>query len=278
MLSLFDIMKQAQNGTAMEAFAKQFGLAQEQATKAMEALIPAFSSGLKRNATNPYDMASLMMASGNYTKYFEDMSHAFTPQGLADGHSALGHIFGSKEAAAAIAAQAEQMTGIGQDVLKSMMPAMADTLMGGIVKQAAEQFQAATKNLGGSNPFAEMMGQWMETARLSEKPKAPSLFDNPFSQSMEAMMGGSAANAAGMQNAFLENPFAKSMADMMAAMANSHGFPNAAPPSGSDSKPAMPDAASHFSSMFDSGVEAQKTYQKSMEAIIETYWKPPVKG
>ena len=44
MLSLFDMMKQAQNGMAMDAFAKQFGLAQEQANQAMAALMPAFSS------------------------------------------------------------------------------------------------------------------------------------------------------------------------------------------------------------------------------------------
>lgn len=277
MLSLFDMMKQAQNGTAIESFAKQFGIAQEQATKALEALIPAFSSGLKRNASNPYDMASLMMASGNYAQYFEDMSSAFTPQGLADGNTALGHIFGSKEAAAAIAAQAEQMTGIGQDVLKSMMPAMADTLMGGIIKQATEQFQSAAKNFGGSNPIADMMSHWMQTVGLSEKPKAQSLFDNPFAQSMQAMMGNSAANQTLVQNAFMDNPFAKSMADMMATMANSHGSASGTPSTGSEVKHAMTDAAQFFSSMFESGVEAQKNYQKSMESIVESYWKPQVK-
>ncbi|MGO8470290.1 hypothetical protein AB9F45_39120, partial [Rhizobium leguminosarum] len=40
---------QAQNGAAMEAIARQFNIAQEQATKAMAALMPAFSAGLKRS-------------------------------------------------------------------------------------------------------------------------------------------------------------------------------------------------------------------------------------
>ncbi len=39
MLPLFDMMMQAQNGAAMEAIARQFNLAQEQATKAMAALM-----------------------------------------------------------------------------------------------------------------------------------------------------------------------------------------------------------------------------------------------
>ena len=115
MLPLFDMMLRAQNGTAMEAMASQFNLAQEQVTKAMAALMPAFSSGLKRNTSNPYDLSALIgaMASGNYAKYFEDMSKACTLQGIADGNQILEKLFGSKEVTRAIAAQAAQVTGVG---------------------------------------------------------------------------------------------------------------------------------------------------------------------
>jgi hypothetical protein len=131
MLPLFDMMLRAQNGTAMEAMASQFNLAQEQATKAMAALMPAFSSGFKRNSANPYDFSSLIgtMASGSYAKYFEDMNKAFTPQGIADGNQVLEKLFGSKECRA-IAAQAAQFTGVG-GVLKQMLPVIADAIMGG---------------------------------------------------------------------------------------------------------------------------------------------------
>jgi hypothetical protein len=136
MLPLFDMMLRAQNGTAMEAMASQFNLAQEQATKAMAALMPAFSSGFKRNSANPYDFSALIgaMASGSYAKYFEDMNKAFTPQGIADGNQVLEKLFGSKEVSRAIAAQAAQFTGVGQEVLKQMLPVMADTIMGGLFK------------------------------------------------------------------------------------------------------------------------------------------------
>ena len=55
MQSLYDMIMQAQNGNAVEIMARQFGLAQEQAAKAVAALMPAFSEGFKRNAANPYD-------------------------------------------------------------------------------------------------------------------------------------------------------------------------------------------------------------------------------
>ena len=43
----------AQNGQAVELMARQFNLSQQQAQLAMEALMPAFSQGLKRNASDP---------------------------------------------------------------------------------------------------------------------------------------------------------------------------------------------------------------------------------
>ncbi|CAN7227282.1 DUF937 domain-containing protein [Rhizobium sp. LjRoot30] len=275
MLPLFDMMMRAQNGAAMEAMAGQFNLAQEQAAKAMAALMPAFSSGLKRSSTNPYDFSALMQAaaSGNYARYFEDMSKAFTPQGIADGNTILGQIFGSKDVSRAIAAQVAQMTGVGQEVLKQMLPAMADMLMGGILKQSTGQ-------MPGTNPFANtpmagMMQQWLETTGMVPKSKPEpqaSIFDNPFTQAMQAMFAApKAEQPQPAANPFADNPFAKAFQDMMAA-----GFTGtAAAPKPETAKPQAPPEQSQFSdmlnAMFDSGLEVQKSYQKSLESIFETY-------
>lgn len=275
MLTLFDMMKQAQNGSAMEALAQQVGLAQEQALKAAEALIPAFSSGLKRHTDNPYDIGKLMFASGHYAPYFDDIARAFTPEGLSDGQTALNRIFGSKDAADAIAAQAEKLSGIGQDVLKAMMPAMADTMIGGLVKSAIEQFQTAASAGAAPNPMLGLMTQWMEATGLAEKPKASTLFDNPFSQSMGAMFGGSGPTKA-MADAFADNPLAKAMTEMMAPFAAAYqaGQTPASAQFSHSATESMTAMADHFRSMFDSGVDAQKSYQKSLEATIEAFWKP----
>ena len=165
MAPLFDMFAQAQNGKAIELMAQQFGLAQEQMTKATAALLPAFSAAFKRNTANPYDFGALLTAlgSGNYAKYFEDMSQAFTPQGMVDGNGVLGQLFGSKEMSRAIAAQAAQVTGISQEIYKQMLPVMADTLMGGLFKQTTGQFAAASDAFA-NNPMAAAMRQWMEAA------------------------------------------------------------------------------------------------------------------
>ncbi|GEO85155.1 DUF937 domain-containing protein [Ciceribacter naphthalenivorans] len=276
MLPLFDMMLRAQNGTGMDAMASQFNLAQEQVTKAMAALMPAFSSGFKRNTANPYDFSALIgaMASGGYAKYFEDMSKAFTPQGIADGNQVLEKLFGSKEVSRAVAAQAAQLTGIGQEVLKQMLPVMADTIMGGLFKQTTGQ-------MGDSNPFAgtpmaAMMQQWLESTGFQPKPapKQPNIFDNPFTKAFQDMMGGAQKPQAQAANPFFDNPFAKAFQDMMRTSYGNQGAAAAA-----KEEPSKPEAEAApaakvtelVNAMFDSGLVVQKSYQKSMEQIFDSY-------
>lgn len=268
MLSLYDMMMQAQNGNAVETMARQFGLAQEQATKAVAALMPAFSEGFKRNAANPYDMAAFMKAltSGEHAKYFEDISRAFTPQGMAEGNGILGHLFGNKEVSRAIAAQAAQMTGIGQEIYKQMLPVMASTLMGGIFKQSLAPFlpgAGATQ----ANPFADMMQQWAEAAGLAKKQEPANPFiDNPFTQAAQEFFGAGQKKDA-PANPFADNPFAKAFQDMMANIAGQPAV---------SKKPGEPEASpadslkSLVNTMFDTGLEMQKDYQRNVETIFET--------
>ncbi|MGF9562765.1 DUF937 domain-containing protein [Neorhizobium sp. JUb45] len=282
MLPLFEMMLKAQNGAVTEALAKQFGLAQEQAAEAIAALVPAFSSGLKRTTANPYDVGPLMAAmfSGAYGKYFEDVGKAFTDQGKADGNIVLERLFGSKDVSRAIAAQAEQFTGIGQDVFKRMMPAMAGAMMGGLFKQATGQ-------LGDTDiyPMAAIGQHWMKMmgfGKAASKTAAhdndtfPSAFDNPYAKTMRAMWGLEKAEQpqATAFNPFADNPFAKSFQEMMAGSfgAQPMGRPTAPSPSAetASTNPLM-DA---MNSMFDSGLDVHKSYQKNMEAIFDRYLGP----
>jgi hypothetical protein len=266
MLPLFDMMMKAQGGQAVDAMAKQFGLAQEQMQQAVAALMPAFSTGLKRSVTNPYDLTSLMTAasSGNYGQYFEDLGKAFSPKGIADGNNVLALIFGSKEVSRAVAAQAEQMSGIGQDVYKQMMPVMANTLMGGFFKQMASQFQAAGDAISQGKPV-DLMSPWMEAAGLKEKPKAANPFlDNPIAQSFQTFLG-QAASQAGASNPFMA---------MFAGADKPAASPSEQSAAEDGEKPAegtQTAASDLVGQMFDTGIEVQKAYQKSVESIFDGY-------
>ena len=269
MLSLYDMMRQAQNGSAVDAMARQFGLAQEQAAKAVAALMPAFSEGFKRNAANPYDLAAFMKAltTGDHAKYFEDISKAFTPQGMAEGNGILGHLFGNKDVSRAIAAQAAQMTGIGQEIYKQMLPVMASTLMGGLFKQSLAPFfpGASAAGSGQGNPFVDMMQQWAEATGLAKKQEPSNPFtDNPFTQAAQEFFGTKKEAPA---NPFTDNPFAKAFQDMMAGMT---GQPAASEkPSAPEGSPAD-SLKTLVNTMFDTGLEMQKDYQRNIESIFET--------
>lgn len=265
MLPLFDMMTKAQGGNAMEAMAKQFGLAQEQMQQAMAALMPAFSTGLKRSVTNPYDFSSLMTAaaSGNYAQYFEDLTKAFSPKGIADGNNVLALIFGSKDVSRAVAAQAEQMSGIGQDIYKQMMPVVANTMMGGFFKQMASQFQAAGEAFTQGRP-ADFFGQWMEATGLKAKPKESNPFlDNPFAQGFQSFLRQASAQGG------TGNPFFAMFAPMNEAASSAEANPkqadSSAPESGQDAFSGL------VNQMFDSGIEVQKAYQKTVESIFDGY-------
>lgn len=273
MLPLFDMMMQAQNGAAMDAIARQFNLAQEQATKAMAALMPAFSAGLKRSTSNPYDFVGLMqaVASGNYARYFEDMSRAFTPEGISDGNNILAQLFGSKEVSRAVAAQAAQMTGIGQDIYKQMLPVLADTLMGGLFKQTTGQM-ASPVNPFVNTAMGETVQKWLESTGFAPKQKTapePSIFDNPFTQAMQLMFSTPKPEPASTPNPFLDNPFAKAFQEMMGGLGQQ---PAAKAPPEAPKEEAKADSYTEMlNAMFDSGLEVQKNYQRSLEAIFETY-------
>ncbi|MCF6369733.1 DUF937 domain-containing protein [Rhizobium halophilum] len=275
MLPLFDMMLKAQNGAAMEAMAKQFNLAQEQAAQAMAALTPAFSSGFKRTATSPYDFSSLMstMMSGSYAKYFEDLGKAFTPQGTADGNAVLDKLFGSPEVSRAVAAQAAQLTGLGQDVLRNMMPAMADMLMGGMFKQATGQMQQGA-DMFASTPMGQMTKPWLESLGMQPKQSPPNgpadVFDNPFVKGVRAAWGldrPSSPTTKAHPNPFADNPFMQAFQGMMSSSMTGAGKN----PEQSESKTETNPYVEALTGMFDSGLEVQKAYQKNMESIFETY-------
>src|SRR5690606_41754582 len=124
MLSLFDMLSQAQDGRGLDLLARQFNLSQQQAQRAVEALLPAFSQGLKRNTSDPYGLGGFLgaLASGTHAKYFDDAAKAFSPQGVEEGNGILGHLYGSKEPTRAAAAKAAVANGSGQEGPPQMRP------------------------------------------------------------------------------------------------------------------------------------------------------------
>ncbi|RUW22372.1 DUF937 domain-containing protein [Mesorhizobium sp. M4B.F.Ca.ET.215.01.1.1] len=294
MPSLFDIFAQAQNGAGMQALAQQFGLSMQQTQAAVEALLPAFSQGLQRNTADPYGLGAFMtaMASGQHAKYFEDATRAFSPQGINEGNGILGHLFGSKELSRAVASQAAQATGLSQQVLQQMLPAMASMMMGGLFKQTTNQMQAAGGFGGGGNPLGEIIEQMMRQAGGSaQHQQAPNPYgDNPLGKVLQDMFGGGAQQPQSQPqqapNPYGDNPLGKMFEEMLRQGGGGFGLPGAEPapqqPQASQPRQAPQPQTNPsgrprnpfddiFGKMFETGAQQRDEYQKGMETIFDQF-------
>ncbi|TIL57499.1 MAG: DUF937 domain-containing protein [Mesorhizobium sp.] len=288
MPSLFDILAQAQNGNGMQALAQQFGLSQQQAQSAVEALLPAFSQGLKRSTSDPYGLGAFMtaMASGQHAKYFEDAGRAFSPQGVDEGNGILGHLFGSKDLSRAVASQAAQASGVSQQILQQMLPVVASMMMGGLFKQTTNQMQAAGGFGGGSNPLGEIIEQLMRQAgggapapQQRQAPQ-PGPMDNPFGKVLQDMFGGAQQPQGQPQqapNPYGDNPLGKVLQDMFGGGAQ-QPQPRQAPQQRETPQPqANPSGRPRnpfddlFGKMFEAGAQQRDDYQKGMESIFDQF-------
>ncbi len=217
MIPLMELLMQGGNGAALDVIARQMGISRAEAERAAEALMPAFSQGLKRNVSDPAGFMRFMaaLASGGHQDYFDQPSRAAGKGGVKDGEAILGDLFGSKEVSRAIAAQAAHATGLSQEMMKQMLPMLAPILMGGMFRQMtgqAAQASAAANPLGrileqmmgggsgyrgggggfgggAGNPWGQILEEMMRGGQPGGG-RLPQGADDPFGRILEEMLGG----------------------------------------------------------------------------------------
>jgi hypothetical protein len=137
-MNILDAIVNAQDGAAVQQVGSQVGLAPDQATAALSALMPALAGGFQRNIQSQGGLESLMAAlsSGNHARYIDDPTSLAGPSAVTDGNGILGHLLGSKDASREVASRAAAQTGLSADVLKRMLPLAATLMMGAFSKQS----------------------------------------------------------------------------------------------------------------------------------------------
>jgi len=161
-MNMLDMVGGAQGGHAVDNLAQQFGLSDQQAAAAIQALLPALSSGLKRNTATPEGLAGLLGAlnRGDHARYYDDQN-MFAERGARDdGNRILGHVLGSKEVSRAAVERASEQTGIGTSILKQMLPYIASLVMAALSKE-------------GRNPLNDILGQMLGGGSQSGDPFGP---------------------------------------------------------------------------------------------------------
>jgi hypothetical protein len=289
MPSLFEMMANAQNGNGIDALSRQFGLSQEQTEAALQALLPAFSQGLKRNVADPYGLGAFMtaMATGQHAAFFDDAKAAASPAGVNEGNAILGQLFGSKDLSRAVADQAARATGIGQNILARMLPVIASMLMGGFVKQSTGQ--PGAQQAGSGNIFGDLLQQMMQgglggtaAPQMQSQPTSGSSTSdpfggNPFGKMLQDMLGGGMPQGGTSSDSYgADNPLGRMFEQMMGA--GQKVSPSAAPVPDSEQQPDRGGRPQNpydeiFGKMFDAGSKMQHDYQKNMESVFDQYMK-----
>src|SRR6185295_12279742 len=137
-MNILDAIVHARDGAAVQQLGTQVGLAPDQATAALSALMPALAGGFQRNIQSQGGLESLMAAlsTGNHGQYIDNPTSLAGPSAVTDGNGILGHLLGSKDASREVASRAAAQTGLSADVLKRMLPLAATLMMGAFSKQS----------------------------------------------------------------------------------------------------------------------------------------------
>ena len=147
---LYDQLARAQDGKLLSSLADQFGLRQADAERAVRIMMPELTSALGQNIASEGGLTALLKAlgSGNHAQYLDRdkiFGDAFIKE---DGNAILGHILGGKNNSRAVAARASADSGIGEMILRQILPYLASLLMSWLAKQG----QIGGGGLGGGYP------------------------------------------------------------------------------------------------------------------------------
>ncbi len=189
MPSMIEMLLNSGSASPLSQLSSKFGISEEQARQAVEALAPALSIGMKRNVASPMGAGSFIeaLSSGRHEQFAEQPDMAVSDEGIAEGNKILGHVLGSKDVSRAVALQASQATGIGQSALKQMLPVIASMVMGSMFK-GAKQGNAG----GGGGILGQILGSVLSggASNTPAPQRRTSDGENPLGRMFEDMLSG----------------------------------------------------------------------------------------
>ena len=166
-MNILDAILGAQGGGASRQLGQQFGLNESQVFSALSALVPALAAGFQRNMSSPQGLDGLLSAlgGGQHQRYVDDTGALARHDTVTEGNGILGHVFGSKDVSRQVAARAAAQTGIGESVLKNMLPVVAAMMMGTMSKQMAGPQSAQAGARSGGDALLGMLAPMLDSNR-----------------------------------------------------------------------------------------------------------------
>lgn len=131
-----NIVAEVLGGAGTANLARSVGASPEQIELALEVIVPRLSQALERNTLSRGGLADLVEAigDGRHEAYLKRPELLGSDTMRADGDAILGHILGSKDSSRSLASRAAATSGIGEGIIRQLLPIIAALLMGGLAK------------------------------------------------------------------------------------------------------------------------------------------------
>ncbi|WP_311274134.1 DUF937 domain-containing protein [Methylobacterium sp. WCS2018Hpa-22] len=261
MFNLFDLL-QAQGGMdpngfmGPNGFGQQFGLSPDQTRRAMEALMPALTLGLQRNAAADPTGFTQMFS-------FMDPAALTAPQAKPQMDAMMRQLFGSQHLSQAVLQQAAAVSGVATPALRQMLPLMAGMVVAGIVHVMMNPGQPAPQ----------------------PAPPPPSPFGIPTHPYWTEMMNGFMKASGAMLSSPMQAAAPARTAPAQKSLPPARLFPAARPAQDSSPTPESRQASAGaqqgaalnpfdlLQQMFQSGLEVQQENARTMQSLFDSLWR-----
>jgi hypothetical protein len=174
MFNLYEILRSAQGGQALDNLAAQFNITAEEADAAVKAVLPALSERFLKQASEPAAFGSFVgaLGEGQHLAAFTDPAAA---QASAQAPESLSQILGSSSTREEIALRASSATGLSQDLISQMLPVIASMIFGGLAKSMQNQgfgsILGQLANAAGQGGLGSILGQVLGGAPTPGNPQ-----------------------------------------------------------------------------------------------------------
>jgi len=179
MFNLYEIIRNAHGGHALDNLATQFGITAEQADAAVKAVVPVLSEGFLKQASEPHAFGSFIgaLGEGQHLAAFTDPAAAQATATAQKGGDILSQILTSHSAREEVALRASSGTGISPDTLAKMLPVIASMIFGGLAKSMENQgfggILGQLANAAGQGGLGPVLGQTLGGGQVSGNPQPP---------------------------------------------------------------------------------------------------------
>lgn len=160
-MNAIELLREADGGAGISALSQQFGLTTDQVEAVIAGVAPHMIARIERNTLSRGGVADLVALLGAAQAGGLGNSHEIgSDLGRHQGNALLEQVFGTRDQSRAVAARASYASGIGDGIIKAMLPYIASMVIKAIVNRT-------------SGGLGDIIARLPKSGRSSPAPRAP---------------------------------------------------------------------------------------------------------